>query len=54
LSRNHSASFLISQHSDAVWRMELCTGHFTLLSSLSDGWLGRLSPLGPHSPHPPM
>jgi hypothetical protein len=27
--------------------MELCIGHFTLSSSLLDGWRGRLSPLDP-------
>jgi hypothetical protein len=43
-------SFLISQHSDAVCRVELCTGHFALPSSLLDGWRGRLSPLWPPRP----
>jgi hypothetical protein len=45
-------SFLISWHSDAVWRVELCTGHFVLPSSLLDGWQGRLSPLSPLRPPP--
>jgi hypothetical protein len=46
-SRNCSVSFLISQHSDALWHVKLCTGHFALPSSLLDNWRGRLSPLGP-------
>jgi hypothetical protein len=36
-SHNCSTSFLISRPSDAVWRMDLCTGHFALPSSLLDG-----------------
>jgi hypothetical protein len=36
-SRNCSVSFLISQHSDALWCMELCTRHFMLSASLLDG-----------------
>jgi hypothetical protein len=35
-SQNCSMSFLISRHSDAVWQMELCTGHFVLPSPLLD------------------
>jgi hypothetical protein len=31
-----STSFLISRHSSALWRMELCTGQHTPLSSLLD------------------
>jgi hypothetical protein len=40
------------RHSDAVWRVELCTGHFTPPSSRLDGWRGRLSPLWPPQPPP--
>jgi hypothetical protein len=36
-SQNYSVSFLISRHSDALWHVELCTGHFTPPSSMLDG-----------------
>jgi hypothetical protein len=47
-------SFLISQHFNVVWHVELFTGHFALPPSLLYDWRGCLSPLGPHGLHPPL
>jgi hypothetical protein len=45
-----SMSFLISRHSSALWRLELCTGHHGLPSSLPEVGTVTCHHVG-HDPH---